>query len=270
MGSGIAEVVARSGRRVIAREVDQELLDQGLERVRHSLQRAAEKGKLSPQERDASLERIEGTLRLEEMQTADLVIEAVTENVELKCGVFADLDRIASPHAILASNTSSISITALAAATRRPDKVIGLHFFNPVPVMALLEIVRGLQTSDQTFELACELGRALGKTVVVSNDDPGFIVNRLFIPYGLDAVRALESGVAAKEDIDTAMRLGMNHPMGPFELMDFVGLDTMLFVADAMHAEFRDARYAAPPLLRRMVRAGWLGRKTGRGFYRYD
>ena len=196
--------------------------------------------------------------------------EAAVENLELKRGLFAELDRVARPDAILASNTSSISITKLAAATTRPGQVVGLHFFNPVPVMALLEIVRGLQTSDETFGRARAFGETLGKTIVVAaKDNPGFIVNLLFIQYGLDAIRGLEQGVATREDFDTAMKLGMSHPMGPFELMDFVGLDTVLNIADAMYEDTRDPRYAAPALLRRMVVSGRLGRKSGEGFYLY-
>jgi 3-hydroxybutyryl-CoA dehydrogenase len=200
-----------------------------------------------------------------------VVIEAAVEDLDVKRAIFAELDGIASEAAILASNTSSISITRLAAATARPERVIGMHFFNPVPVMPLLEIVRGLATSDATAAAARAFGESLGKTIVVAaKDNPGFIVNLLFVPYGLDAIRGLESGVASQEDFDTAMRLGMNHPMGPFELMDFVGLDTMLFIADSMYAETRDSRYAAPPLLRHLVAAGRLGRKNGRGFYDYE
>lgn len=270
MGAGIAEVVARSGREVVVREVSQEVLHAGLGRVRASLDKALERGKIDAADHAATLDRIRGTTELDDLAGCDLVIEAAVEDLGIKSELFRALDGIVREGAILASNTSSISITRLGAATSRPGNVIGLHFFNPVPVMPLLEIVRGLDTTDATLESARAFGASLGKTMVVAErDNPGFIVNLLFVPYGLDAIRGLEQGVATKEDFDTAMRLGMNHPMGPFELMDFVGLDTMLFIADAMHEETREARYAAPPLLRRMVAAGRLGRKAGRGFYDY-
>ena len=199
----------------------------------------------------------------------DLVIEAAVENLDLKRKIFAELDAVTPPHAILASNTSSLAITDMAAATKRPDKVLGLHFMQPVPVMPLLEMVRTFLTSEETFQTAKAFGENLGKTIVVSKDTPGFIVNLLLIPYLLQAIAELEKGVATKEDFDTAIRLGLNHPMGPFTLLDFVGLDTTLFVADAVFEETKDPRFAAPPLLRRMVSAGWLGRKSGRGFYDY-
>lgn len=270
MGSGIAEICARAGFQVIVREVDEALLQKGMDRIRASMAKAVERGKLSAAEMEAAWGRIRGTLQMEDFAACDLVIEAVVEEMGTKKQVFAALDRICPPHAVLASNTSSLSITALGSATRRPEKVIGLHFFNPAPVMPLLEIVVGLQTAEETVALGRALGERLNKIVVLSKDRPGFIVNRLLIPYLLDAIRLLEEGVATMEDIDTAMRLGLNHPMGPFTLMDFVGLDTLLFIADAMFEELKDPRYAAPPLLRRMVAAGWLGRKSGRGFYTYS
>ena len=269
MGSGIVETVARRGYPVVVREVAPELLQAGLARVRASMSKAVERGKLTPAEMDAALGRITGTTTLHDLAGCDLVIEAVVEDITVKREVFGQLDRICPPHAILASNTSSLSITEIASVTRRPDKVLGMHFFNPVPIMPLLEMVRTILVSDEAFTLARRFGEGLGKTVVVAKDTPGFIVNLLLIPYLLDAIRALESGVATKEDIDTAVKLGLNHPMGPFTLLDFVGLDTALFIADAMFAEFKDARYAAPPLLRRMVTAGLLGRKSGKGFYTY-
>ncbi len=271
MGAGIAEVCARAGYDVIVCEVNDELLDKGRERIRESMARAVERNKMSQQEMDAALRRIAGTTRLADFGDCDLVIEAAIENMVVKKEVFRELDSVVPPAAILASNTSSLSITELGAETERPEKVVGMHFFNPVPVMPLVEIVKGYQTSDETIEVACQFSISLGKTVVVAEkDNPGFIVNLLFIPYALDAIRALDQGVASIEDIDTAMKLGMNHPMGPFELMDFVGLDTMLYIADAMYKEYRDHRYAAPPTLRRMVTAGHLGRKTGKGFYEYS
>jgi len=270
MGSGIAEACARAGLEVVVRESDQPALHAGLGRLRTSLDRGLERGKLTPDEHAAALDRVRGTTELGDLAECDWVVEAAVEDLGAKRQIFAHLDSIVGAHAVLSTNTSSISISKIAAATGRPERVIGTHFFNPVPVMPLLEIVRGLQTDDATFEAARALGERLGKTIVVClKDTPGFIVNRLFIPYGLDAIRALEEGVATREDFDTAMRLGMNHPMGPFALMDFVGLDTMLLIADAMYDESKDPRYAAPPLLRSMVAAGRLGRKSGRGFYAY-
>ncbi|MFN8424325.1 MAG: 3-hydroxybutyryl-CoA dehydrogenase [Anaerolineae bacterium] len=270
MGSGIVEVCARSGLSVVVREITQPALHGGLGRLRTSLDKGLERGKLSADEHAAALDRVRGTTELADMADCDWIIEAAVEDLAVKQATFRELDALVGPDTVLSSNTSSISITKIAAATSRPDRVIGTHFFNPVPVMPLLELVRGLQTSDATFDRARALGGQLGKTLVVCQKDaPGFIVNRLFIPYGLDAIRALDDGVATIEDFDTAMKLGMSHPMGPFTLMDFVGLDTMLFIADAMYDETKDPRYAAPPRLRQMVAAGWLGRKSGRGFYEY-
>jgi 3-hydroxybutyryl-CoA dehydrogenase len=269
MGSGIVEVVARHGYLVVVREVSQELLDRGLARVHESMSKAVERGKLSREEMDTARSRITGTTTLHDLAECDLVIEAVVEDIGVKKEVFTQLDRLCPPHAILASNTSSLSITEMASVTRRPDRVLGMHFFNPVPVMPLLEMVRTILVNPEVFATARAFGEGLGKTVVVAKDTPGFIVNLLLIPYLLDAIRALEVGIATKEDIDTAIRLGLNHPMGPLTLLDFVGLDTVLFIADAMYEEFKEARYAAPPLLRRMVTAGFLGRKRGKGFYDY-
>lgn len=269
MGSGITEVCARSGYDVVVREINDELLQKGLGRIKASMSKGVSRGKLTQEEMDAALARIKGTTSMEDFADCDIVIEAVVENLEVKKQVFAELDRITPPHAILASNTSSLCITEMAAVTKRPDKVLGLHFFNPVPVMPLLEMVRTILTSDETMETARRFGESLGKTIVVAKDSPGFIVNALLVPYLLDAVRMLETGYATKEDIDTAIKLGLNHPMGPLTLMDFIGLDTILFIADAMYEELKDPRYAAPALLRRMVIAGKLGRKTGEGFYKY-
>ena len=269
MGAGIVETCARVGFSVVVREVNDELAQKGLERVRRSMQKAAERGKLTADEAQAALSRVSATTDMDKFGACQLVIEAAMENLELKRQLFADLDRICPPETVLATNTSSLNITSIAAATRRPDKVLGLHFFNPVPVMPLLEIVRALLTSDETMALGRALGEKLGKTVVVAKDRPGFIANLLFVPYVLDVIRWYDAGLATKEDIDTTMKLGFNHPMGPLTLCDFVGLDTLLFIADAMYDEFKDARYAAPPLLRRMVNAGLLGRKSGRGFYTY-
>ena len=270
MGAGIVETCARAGYTVVVREINDGLLQKGLSRIKGSMAKGVEKGKLAQADMDAAMARIKGTLNMADFKDCDLVIEAAIENMQLKKTIFTELDSICRPDVILASNTSSLCVTEMAAATERPDKVFGLHFFNPVPVMPLLEIVRALLTSDETLEIGKALGEKLGKTVVVAKDRPGFIANLLFIPYALDTIRWLDSGLATKEEIDTAMKLGFNHPMGPLTLCDFVGLDTLLFIADAMYDEFKDPRYAAPPLLRRMVQAGLLGRKSGRGFYNYS
>jgi 3-hydroxybutyryl-CoA dehydrogenase len=269
MGSGITEACARAGYDVIVREVNDEFLQKGLERIRQSLSKAVDRGKVTQEQASSALSHIRGTLDLTDFSGCDLVIEAAIENMALKKEIFAALDGILPSHAILASNTSSLCITEMASVTKRAEQVLGIHFFNPVPVMPLIEFVRTILTSDETMEIARQFGASLGKTMVTAKDTPGFIVNRLLIPYLLDAVRVYEDGLATREDIDTAIHLGLNHPMGPLTLLDFVGLDTTLFIADAMFEEYKDPRYAAPPLLRRMVLAGHLGRKSGRGFYDY-
>jgi 3-hydroxybutyryl-CoA dehydrogenase len=269
MGSGIIETCARAGIDVIGRDINAEFVAKGLNTIKKSLSKGVERGKLTQAEMDAALGRIKSTTALADFAHCDLVIEAATENMQIKKTLFTELDVIVGPNALLASNTSSLSITEIASATQRPDRVVGLHFFNPVPVMPLIEIVRGLLTSEDTLDAMRQLGEKLNKTLVFAKDNPGFIVNLLLIPYLFDAIRALENGVATKEDIDTGIRLGLNHPMGPFTLMDFIGLDTCLFIGDAMYDEFKDARYAAPPLLRRMVTAGLMGRKSKQGFYQY-
>lgn len=269
MGSGIAEVCARAGFKVVVREINDELLQKGLGYIQKSLGKAVARGKASQEQADQALSYIQGTLSLADFAHCDLVVEAAIENMSIKKEIFAELDNILPPHAILASNTSSLCITEMASTTQRDDKVLGIHFFNPVPIMPLIEFVRTFLTSDETMEVAHQFGASLGKTMVTAKDTPGFIVNRLLIPYILDAVRVFEDGLATKADIDTAIKLGLNHPMGPLTLLDFVGLDTTLFIADAMYEEYKDPRYAAPPLLRRMVLAGHLGRKSGRGFYDY-
>jgi 3-hydroxybutyryl-CoA dehydrogenase len=269
MGSGIVETCARAGYDVVVQEVSQELLDRGLGRVQASMQKAVSRNKIEQGQAEEALARITGTLTLNDFSGCDLVVEAAVENMAVKKEIFGQLDQILPAHAILASNTSSLCITEMASVTGRGDKVLGIHFFNPVPVMPLIEFVRTILTSDETMEAAHQFGASLGKTMVTAKDTPGFIVNRLLIPYILDAVRVYENGLASREDIDTAIKLGLNHPMGPLTLLDFVGLDTTLFIADAMYEEFKDPRYAAPPLLRRMVLAGRLGRKSGRGFYDY-
>jgi 3-hydroxybutyryl-CoA dehydrogenase len=269
MGSGIVEACARAGYDVLVSEVNDGLLQKGLARIRDSLSRAVSKGKATQEQADQAMAHLKGTVGLAEFADRDLVVEAAIENMALKKEIFAELDGILPPHAILASNTSSLCVTEMASVTHRGDKILGIHFFNPVPVMPLIEFVRTILTSDETMRVAHEFGASLGKTMVTAKDTPGFIVNRLLIPYILDAVRVYEQGLATKEDIDTAIKLGLNHPMGPLTLLDFVGLDTCLFIADAMFEEYKDERYAAPPLLRRMVLAGQHGRKSGKGFYDY-
>jgi 3-hydroxybutyryl-CoA dehydrogenase len=269
MGSGIVEACARAGYAVTVREINDEVLQKGLGRVKKSIGKGVARKKLTQADMDAALDRIQGSTDLADLAGSDLVIEAAVENMALKKEIFAQLDQLCVPQVILSSNTSSLCVTEMAAATGRPDKVLGLHFFNPVPVMPLLEIVRTFQTSEETLAVARALGEALGKTMVEAKDMPGFIVNRLLIPYLLDAVSMLQNGLASREDIDTAIKLGLNHPMGPLTLLDFVGLDTTLFIADAVYEELKDPRFAAPPLLRQLVLAGHIGRKAGRGFYDY-
>jgi len=269
MGSGIVETCARAGYDVVVQEVTQELLDRGLGRVQASMRKGVSRGKIEQPQADEALARIQGTLTLGDFSDCDLVVEAAIENMAVKKEIFERLDQVLPAHAILASNTSSLCITEMASVTGRGSQVLGIHFFNPVPVMPLIEFVRTILTSDETMDTAHQFGASLGKTMVTAKDTPGFIVNRLLIPYILDAVRVYENGLASREDIDTAIKLGLNHPMGPLTLLDFVGLDTCLFIADAMYDEYKDGRYAAPPLLRRMVLAGHLGRKSGKGFYDY-
>ena len=270
MGSGIAEVCARAGYTTLVREIDDDLLARGRQRIEKSLATAVDRGKLPAADRDATLARLRGTTSLADFSACDLVIEAATENPDIKRRTFAELDQVCPPHAILASNTSSIPIIHMASATRRSDKVLGMHFMNPVPVMPLIEFVRALTTSDATLEDARRFGDSLGKRIIVSKDRAGFIVNFLLIPYLCEAVRMLEQGFATREDIDVGMMLGTSYPMGPLTLLDFVGLDTTLFIADILFDEFKDSRFAAPALLRQMVTANFLGRKTGRGFYNYE
>ena len=270
MGGGITQVCAQAGYRTIVREETDELVSDGIGRIDGLLSRNVSRGRMTEDEKAAVLGRITGTTEFEDLAACDLVIEAVTENLETKQEVFRTLDGIAPPGAILASNTSSISITELASATDRPEQILGLHFFNPVPVMELIEMVIGLQTSAETVEAARAFGESLDKQVIQVKDTPGFIVNYLLIPYLLDAVRLVDSGVATKEDIDAGMVLGCSHPLGPLKLLDFIGLDTTLYIAEVLFDAFRTDRYAAPPLLRQMVAAGMNGRKAGRGFYAYE
>ena len=269
MGSGIAEVSARAGYETIVREISDELVRKGLSRIDGSLGKAVEKGKLEASARDAARGRLRTTTRLEDLADCDIVIEAIVENLETKKETFAVLDRTCKPEAIFCSNTSSLTITEMSAATSRPDRFAGLHFFNPVPVMKLVEVVRTIATSEETEKTVFEFAKSLGKEPIRAHDNSGFVVNRLLVPYLLDAVRALEEGVGTKEDIDRGMELGCGHPMGPLRLLDFVGLDTTYFIAEIMFNEYREKRFAPPPLLKRMVLAGRFGRKSGRGFYDY-
>lgn len=269
MGSGIAEVCAKAGLSTVVREVETGLLEKGLGRIRGSLAKAVEKGKLDAAERDAVLGRIAGTTEVAALADCDLVIEAIVESLDEKKRTFAVLDAAVKGEAIFASNTSSLTITQIAMSTRRPERFVGLHFFNPVPVMKLVEVVRTLLTDEGVLADVNAFARGLGKTPVQCKDNSGFIVNRLLVPYLLDAIRALEEGVGTIEDIDEGMKLGCGYPMGPFTLLDFVGLDTTYFIANIMFEEYRERRFAPPPLLKQMVQAGRLGRKSGRGFYNY-
>ena len=270
MGSGIAEVCARSGLDVVVLETSVELLSKGRERIERSMAAAVDRGRLDAGERDDALLRIVGTTRIEELEPADVVLEAATEDFLIKRELFATLDGVMRDDVVFASNTSSIPIVDLGAATARPDRVIGMHWFNPVPVMGLIELVPALTTSQETLAFARAFGELVGKRTVLSGDRAGFIVNTLLIPYLNDAIRMFEERFASAEDIDTAIDLGLNHPMGPLRLADLIGLDTCLNIAEVLYAEFRDPKFAPPPLLRRMVTAGKLGRKTGSGFYDYD
>ena len=267
MGAGIAQVAATAGFDVVARDLDPALLDRARAGVERSLARLVQKGTLEAAARDAALGRLRFTTDLAAVAAADLVVEAIVEDLDAKTALWRELDRLAPPATIFASNTSSLSITEMAAATGRPDRVVGLHFFNPVPLMPLVELVPGIASSGPTLDAAHGFARALGKEVVVARDTAGFVVNRLLVPYLLDAVRAVEQGVAPVGSIDAAMRLGCGHPMGPLALLDFVGLDTALRIAEALYREFREPRMAPPPMLRRMVAAGMVGKKGGRGFY---
>ncbi len=270
MGAGVAEVAARAGYTTVVREVSEGLLDKGRARIEKSLGRAIKKGKLEESDSEAVLGRVSGVVDLDELADCDLVIEAIVENIDAKRQTFAALDETVKKSALFASNTSSLTITQIAMSTSRPDRFLGLHFFNPVPVMKLVEVVRTLMTSDDAVDRAMGFVRSLGKEPVACRDNSGFIVNRLLVPYMLDSIRAFEEGVGTIEDIDKAMQLGCGHPMGPLTLLDFVGLDTTLYIADIMFDEYREKRFAPPPLLKQMVLAGRLGRKSGHGFYEYE
>ena len=270
MGNGIAQVAARAGYEVIMRDVQDEFLERGMKAIDRSLQRDVDKERLKADEKSEITSRIRTTTDIQSLSKASFVVEAVTENFEVKSSVFKDLDRITPPEAILASNTSSISITKLAAVTARPDKVIGMHFMNPVPVMKLVEVIRGMATSDETYEKVRGLTEKLGKTALDCNDSPGFVSNRVLMPMINEAIYTLYEGVATRESIDGIMKLGMNHPMGPLQLADFIGLDVCLAILNVLYDGFGDPKYRACPLLKRYVDAGWLGKKSGRGFYEYE
>ncbi|MEK9501453.1 3-hydroxyacyl-CoA dehydrogenase family protein [Gaopeijia maritima] len=270
MGSGIAEVAARAGFEVMVRELDEAAIAAGRRRIERSMSRALEKEKVTAADNEAATARLQFTTELSDLADRDLVIEAIVENADAKAATFDALDAVCGDHAIFATNTSSLTVTDLAARTARPDRFVGLHFFNPVPVMRLVEVVPTLASDPDVVESVVAFGRALGKEPIVARDGSGFVVNLLLVPYMLDAVRQLERGVASIPDIDTAMRLGCGYPMGPFALADFVGLDTTLRIAEIMFDEYRESRYAPPPLLRRLVSLGRFGRKTGRGFYDYS
>ena len=269
MGNGIAQVAARAGYAVVLRDVKDEFLQRGMGAIDRSLQRDVDKGRLSEEEKRAVIGRIRTTTELAELSGAAFVVEAITESLDAKREVFRALDGACAPEAVLASNTSSISITKLGAATRRPDRVIGMHFMNPVPVMKLVEVIRGIATSDETWARTRELTEKMGKTALECNDSPGFVSNRVLMPMINEAVFALHEGVATRESIDGIMKLGMNHPMGPLTLADFIGLDVCLAILNVLHTELGDPKYRPCPLLRKYVDAGWLGRKSGRGFYEY-
>lgn len=269
MGAGIVQVCAQSGYPVLVTEINDEFLQRGLGRVKDALEGLVKKGKITEEQKGAMLGRIKGTLSLEDFAECDVIVEAVVENIDEKRRIFSTLDAICPERTIFTSNTSSIPIIQMAVTTKRPDRFCGLHFFNPVPVMKLVEVVRALTSSDETVQAAKDFAVSLGKTPVETKDRAGFIVNLLLIPYLCEAIRALEVGLATKEDIDTAMTLGCGHPMGPLTLADFIGLDTVYSIANILHDEFKDPKYAPPTLLKQMVTAGYLGRKSGRGFYSY-
>jgi len=270
MGSGIAQISAAAGYETIVREVSDEVVQKGIGGIGRQLGKSVEKGKMTGEDRDALLGRLRGTSNLEDLKDCDIIIEAIVENLELKNEIWSTLDRLCPPHTIFASNTSSLTIADMAAATKRPERMVGLHFFNPVPVMKLVEVVKTIATDPAVFDTAFEFAKSLGKEPIVCKDNSGFVVNLLLVPYMMDAIRALEQGVATIEDIDKGMQLGTGYPMGPFVLSDFVGLDTLDKIGDIMFKEYKEKRYASPPLLKRMISLGYFGRKTGKGFYDYS
>ncbi|MBM7653968.1 3-hydroxybutyryl-CoA dehydrogenase [Neobacillus cucumis] len=270
MGSGIAQVCAQAGYNVIVNDIQPEFVDRGLKVIQKNLTRNVDKGRMTEEEKLEVLAKLTSSTDLNDAKDVDLVIEAAVENMEIKTNIFAKLDKIAPAHTILASNTSSLPITEIAAATKRPEKVIGMHFMNPVPVMKLVEIIRGLATADEVYQVIEDMTKTLGKVPVEVNDFPGFVSNRILMPMINEAIYTLYEGVATKEAIDEVMKLGMNHPMGPLTLADFIGLDTCLYIMETLHQGFGDDKYRPCPLLRKYVKAGWLGKKTGRGFYIYE
>jgi 3-hydroxybutyryl-CoA dehydrogenase len=269
MGNGIAQVAAMSGINVIMNDIAPQFVEKGIQTITKNLERNVEKGKMTKEERDAIVSRIKGSMELKDMASADFVVEAATERQDLKFQIFKNLDGICRPGVILATNTSSIPIGRIASQTKRPEKVIGMHFMNPVPVMKLVEVIRGLATSDETFKTTWDLSVKFGKTPALANDYPGFIANRILMPMINEAIYCLYHSVGTREDIDTVMKLGANHPMGPLALADLIGLDTCLAIMETLHDGFKDSKYRPCPLLRKYVEAGWLGKKTGRGFYEY-
>ena len=270
MGSGIAQISAAAGYETIVREVSDEVVQKGIGGIGRQLGKSVEKGKLAAEDRDALLGRLRGTTSLDDLKDCDIVIEAIVEDLEVKNEIWRALDGICPAHTIFASNTSSLTIADMAAATKRPERMVGLHFFNPVPVMKLVEVVKTIATDPQVFDTAFEFAKSLGKEPIVCKDNSGFVVNLLLVPYMMDAIRALEQGVASIEDIDKGMKLGTGYPMGPFVLSDFVGLDTLDKIGGIMFEEYKEKRYASPPLLKRMISLGYFGRKTGKGFYDYS
>ena len=270
MGAGIAQICAQSGYKTIVREVEDALLKKGLGRIDKFLSDGVAKGKVTQAARDQTMANLSGTTSVDDLKACDLIVEAIIENVAEKRKVYASIDSVAGEHTIVCSNTSSLCITELAATTKRQDRFAGLHFFNPVPIMKLVEVIRGLATSDATYRTVFDFAQSLGKEPITAPDRPGFIVNRLLVPYLLDAIREYEAGLGTLEDIDKGMKLGTGYPMGPFTLLDYVGLDTTYYIANIMFEEYREPRFAPPPLLKRMVLAGRLGRKSGRGFYEYS
>ena len=270
MGAGIAQVCAQSGYQVVVSEINDALLNKGMASISSRLAKNVEKGKLSAEDKDSALSRIKGTTNTKDFSDCNLVIEVVIENMDIKQKIFAELDKICPPSTVLASNTSVLSVIDIAAATNRPDKVLGLHFFNPAPIMQMVEVVKTIATSEDTLRIGSEFVKSLGKTAIVAKDTPGFVVNRQLEPFINNAIRMLEDGVATREDIDTGVKLGLNHPIGPLQLADFIGLDTVYFGAIDMYDKFKEPQYAPPVLLGKMVTAGWLGRKTGKGFYDYE
>jgi len=270
MGSGITQVCSQAGYQVIVSEINHEFLDKGLSSIDTYLSRSLQRERITQQEKDDILGRIKGTTSMSDLHDCDIVLEAAVEDMKLKKSIFHEIDSICPQHTIFATNTSCLSVTEIAAATQRPDRILGLHFFNPVPVMKLLELIKTAATSEETVKTSKEFGESLDKSVVIVQDSPGFIVNRLMTPQILNAINLLESGIATREDIDTGMTQGLNYPMGPLALADLIGLDTLLYIANGIYEELKDSQYVAPPLLKNMVSAGHLGRKTGKGFYEYN